>query len=173
MGTGESPQLASIPSLVGQNSDFLSKAGWSHLYTCAWFSGRWFNAKVLLDRIREIFVLTRTVTHEQWHHKYAPGPRIPSVGNAFRTLALCLIPSLWTSARLPRWIATTIPALNAKTTPVLEKEAKQLDLAVPKPLWPHRETVLCCYGKIIDRMFDLPRHAAYWTIASRSWKYIF
>ncbi|MCV6628508.1 MAG: hypothetical protein OIF50_01470 [Flavobacteriaceae bacterium] len=45
-------------------------------------------SKLLLDRIRELAVLTGVITDKQFLHRYCPVPRIPTVGNATRVLAL-------------------------------------------------------------------------------------
>ena len=131
-------------------------------------------SKVLLDRIREIAVLTGIITDEQFLHRYCPAPRISIVGNAARVLALFDFRSmiLGSDSCPIRIQPQVLHRIQRRLQPILQKETKQLDLPAPKLLWPHMENLLCCYGKIIDRMFDLPGHAAYWAIAFRAQKNI-
>ena len=120
-------------------------------------------SKVLLDRIREIAILTGIITDKQFLHRYYPVPRIPIVGNAARLLALFDFRSmiLGSDSCPIRVQPQVLHRIQRHLQPILQKEAKQLDLPAPKLLWPHMENILCCYGKIINRMFDLPGHAAY------------
>ena len=149
-------------SHVGNNS--IAKWRMNRIYIpVPGFLANGFTAKVLLDGIREVSALTGTIRHEQFLHKYAPVPRIRTVGNDTRILALFDFRSmiLGSDACPTRMQPQLLHQIQKRLQPILQKGTKQLDLPVPKLLWPHMENVLCCYGKIIDRTFDLPGHAAY------------
>ena len=115
-------------------------------------------SKVLFDRIREVTVLTRIITDEKCIYRYCPVPRIPTVGNTTRVFALFDFRSmiLGSDACPIRILPQVLHRIQKRLHPILQKDGRQLGLPAPKLLRPHVENVLCCYGKIINGIFDLP-----------------
>ena len=115
-------------------------------------------SKVLFDRIREVTVLTRIITDKLFIYRYCPVPRIPTVGNTTRVLVLFDFRSMILGSDICpiRILPQVLHRIQKRLHPILQKEGRQLGLPAPKLLWPHVENVLCCYGKIINGIFDLP-----------------
>ena len=90
-------------------------------------------------------------------------PRIPTVGNATRVLALFdfRFMILGSDACPIRILPQVLHRIQKHLHPILQKEGRQLGLPAPKLLWPHVENVLFFYGKIIDGIFDLPGYIVY------------
>ena len=147
---------------IGDNS--ITKWKMNYVYVpVPGFPADGLTSKVLLDRIREVTVLIGVITDKQFLHRYCPVPRIPIVGNATRVLTLFDFRSMILgSDACPIHIPPQVlHRIQKRLHPILQKESRQLGLPAPKLLWPHVENVLCCYGKIIDGMFNLPGHSAY------------